>query len=64
MNDDDLALLISKHYELLTDRQRFVVHLTRTGWSSRRIASQLGVSHTTVLADLERAITTIRKAAA
>lgn len=64
MNDADLTNLISKHYDLLTDRQKFVLHLTRTGWSSRRIATQLGISHTTVLADLDSAITIIRKAAA
>ncbi len=64
MIDFDLATLIHQHRDLLTDRQRFVLHMTGCNWSSRRIANQLGVSHTTVLADLERSILIIRKAAA
>lgn len=64
MNDADLAHLLHQHRDLLTDRQRFACQLTANGWSSRRIANQLGISHTTVLADLDSAIHTIRKAAA
>jgi DNA-binding CsgD family transcriptional regulator len=64
MNDQLLATLLHEHRELLTDRQRFACQLTANGWSSRRIANQLGISHTTVLADLDQAIRIIRKAAA
>lgn len=64
MNHADLARLIDTHYHLLSDRQRFVLHMTRSGWSSRRIGLHLGISHTTVLADLDTAMNTIRKAAA
>lgn len=64
VNTADIAHLIHQHRELLSDRQKFVVHMTSTGWSSRRVASQLGVSHTTVLADLDRAILIIQKAEA
>lgn len=61
---DDLATLIHRHRALLTDRQKISLHLTANGWSSRRIADQLGISHTTVLTDLGKALNTIRKAAA
>jgi DNA-binding CsgD family transcriptional regulator len=64
MNEQLLATLLHTHRLLLTDRQRFACHLTAAGWSSRRIANQLGVSHTTVLADLDQAIHIIRKAEA
>lgn len=62
MNDADLATLLHTHRLLLSDRQRFACQLTANGWSSRRIAQQLGISHTTVLADLDQAITIIRRA--
>jgi DNA-binding CsgD family transcriptional regulator len=62
VNDHDLATLLHTHRNLLTDRQRFACQLTANGWSSRRIASQLGISHTTVLADLDRAVSIIRRA--
>jgi DNA-binding CsgD family transcriptional regulator len=64
VNEQLLATLLHTHRALLTDRQKFVAHMTGSGWSSRRIANQLGVSHTTVLADLDQAITIIRKAEA
>ena len=64
MNNSDLNQLIDKHASLLTDRQKFVIHMTRSGWSSRRIADAIGISHTTVLGDITTALNTIRKAAA
>lgn len=62
MNDQLLAHLLHTHRALLTDREKYVTHMTGCGWSSRRIATQLGCSHTTVLHDLNHAINTIRKA--
>lgn len=48
--------------QVCTDRQRLILHLTNQGWSSRRIAPHAACSHSTVLAELNKAVLLISQA--
>lgn len=49
--------------EHCTPRQRIILHLTNTGWSTRRIAIVLGCHHSTIADQLNKTIAVMARAA-